>query len=74
MSVQVVNGAEVREKCLEFRKLGMTYQQIGENLGIRKQAAHAHVSKALKEIRKKISDKAEEVKVLELERLAPKWC
>lgn len=62
-------GAENRVKALEYRKMGLSYADIGRQLGISLQAAHKHVQKALAEIRKTQDRSAEELQTLELERL-----
>ena len=58
-----------RAKALLLRKAGMTYEQIGEMMGCTRQNAHQLVTKALQEIRIKGEQDAEEIKLLELERL-----
>lgn len=58
-----------RAQMLELRKAGMTYDRIGEALGISKQAAHKTVTKALREITAKATETAGEIRELELLRL-----
>ena len=56
-------------QMLELRKAGMTYDRIGEALGVSKQAVHKSVTKALREITSKAAESAEEIRSLELIRL-----
>lgn len=62
-------AAERRVQALELRKAGHTYQDIGDILGISGQAAHKHVVKALEVIRNKISEEAEALRTLEVQRI-----
>ena len=64
-----ITAAERRKKALEFRKAGMTYEQIAGQLGVTTGAAHKSVMTALKEIREKQNEAAEDVLAIELERL-----
>ena len=68
-NAQKITTAERREKALKYRKAGMTYKQIGEQLGISFQAAHKLVISALDEITKKINEEADQLRTLEVERL-----
>ncbi len=63
------HGADMRRKCLEMRKAGATYAQIGDALNCSPQNAAKHVKKALDEIAKKTAEDATEIIQLELERL-----
>ena len=56
-------------EALELRKAGASYDQIGKQLRITKQSAHALVAGALKDMREKTEDDALDVIRLELERL-----
>lgn len=56
-------------QMLELRKAGMTYDRIGEALGVSKQAVHKSVTKALREITSKAAETADEIRSLELIRL-----
>ena len=47
----------------------MTYDQIGEALGITRQSAHKAVQKALQEIQQRTAEEATELRALECERL-----
>ena len=62
-------AAAVRDKCLELRKMGLNYRQIGEEVGIPRQSAHRHVVKALTDIRERTHENAEQVRTMELQRL-----
>ena len=62
--------AKDREReALHRRKCGWTYDRIGEALGITQQAAMACVRRALEKVAAECSEKAEEVRQLELDRL-----
>ncbi|MDD2556630.1 MAG: hypothetical protein PHN17_09910 [Syntrophaceticus sp.] len=54
---------------MDLRKKGLTYKQIGSELKCSEQRAWKIVSTELKKIHLKISEDAEEVKTLELQRL-----
>lgn len=56
-------------QLLELRKAGMTYQAIGNALGMTRQAAHKAVTKALRELVNHTAEDAAEVRALELLRL-----
>lgn len=64
-----LRGSERRKKACELRLAHWNYEQIGEELGITKQAAHYHVKKALAELRAKTEESAEDIRSLELTRL-----
>ncbi len=64
-----LNARERRDKALEARKAGYTYQAIGDLLGITKGAAHKTIMVALTEIDEKIAESADAVRTIELERL-----
>jgi hypothetical protein len=61
--------AERRKQAVSLRMGGRTFADIGEALGISKQAAHNLVVTALKEITDKTAEDAETLRRLELERL-----
>jgi hypothetical protein len=62
--------AKERElQALEMRKRGMSYQAIGDALGITMQGASLCVKRALERLRVETDEKAEDVRDLELERL-----
>lgn len=56
-------------EALELRKVGFSYRAIGEQLGISHEQAHRDVSNELERLAKLRTDKAEELRELELERL-----
>lgn len=64
-----VQGAEQRIKCLQLRKLGLSYQEIGDQLGISRQQAHKHVWKALDQYAITTEEEVAEAKATELARL-----
>ena len=59
---------------LKLRIQGETFPEIGRKLGITKQAAHHHVSKALGELAKANKDRTAELRMLEGERLDAMAC
>lgn len=62
-------SAANRAKAVELRKRGQTYEKIAKTLGMTKQSVHAHVRKAMAEV-KVLQDKdAEVLKTIELENL-----
>lgn len=62
--------ARARElEALELRKKGMSYDAIGEALGISKSGAYLCVMRALESITKEAAEEADAVRQLELERL-----
>ena len=52
-----------------MRRAGATFQQIGDKLGITRQAAHLLVTEELKEIAEETRAEADELRTLEAERL-----
>jgi len=60
---------ERREHALRLRIGGMTFQQIGNQLGITFQSAHALVVHALDDLSKKCAENAEQLRGIELQRL-----
>lgn len=62
-------AAERRAKAVEMRKLGFTYQKIGDELGVSLAGAHKTVMTALKQLNEQTAEGAEEIRRLELERL-----
>jgi hypothetical protein len=68
-SARKVRGREREDQSLNFRKAGMTYEQIGTQLGITRQAAHSAVTRALTRIAQHTNESAEQMRTLELERL-----
>lgn len=68
-SATVLNAAERRTEALRLRKEGLTFEEIGRQLGVNKSTAYNHVTEALKELRQDATENAEQVKAIELERL-----
>lgn len=68
-SKKVVTSAERRKEALEYRKAGLTFEEIGSRLGVTRQAAHKTVMVALSDISEKIAETADDIRTLELERL-----
>lgn len=64
-----IKGAENRARAVELRKAGATYEQIGQQLGITRQSAHAHVVEAMRQVAQETSETAADVIQLELARL-----
>ncbi len=58
-----------RAQALEFRAEGLGYAEIGARLGVATSTAHAYVVEALAEVRERLADSADEVRLLELRRL-----
>lgn len=64
-----ITASERRLKALELRKLGLSYDRIGQQLGITRQAAHKAVKKALEKLGAECTESAQELRQIELERL-----
>lgn len=64
-----ISTAERRRLALELRRSGLSFDRIGQQLGISRQAAHSHVTKALEKLAGEIDDRADELRAMELERL-----
>lgn len=62
-------GKERQKQALDLRKSGATYDAIGQALGISTQGAYKAVIRALDSLNAKISEGAEQLRRLELERL-----
>ena len=62
-------AAERRNLAVELRKAGLSYQKIGDQLGISRQSAFKAVKKALQEIEASTIENATELIRIELERL-----
>lgn len=61
--------AERRARAVELRKTGKTFEQIGAELGVTKQAAHGLVKAELADLMAKRTEGAEEIIALEIQRL-----
>jgi len=72
-----LTAAQKRQKALQFRLAGYTYEQIAEVIGGSKQGAYKHVAKALATIDDDTRAYAEQVRQLEVARnerlLAAVW-
>lgn len=69
MKVAEAAGSDNRRRSFQLRIAGKTYQEIGDALGISRQAAFAHVHKELKAIREENKQLAEHYRDIELNRL-----
>ena len=56
-------------RAFELRKAGATYQQIGSQLGVTKQAANKMIKRVLAELKDLTDGDAEDVRRIEVERL-----
>jgi hypothetical protein len=68
-----ITASQRRKDAVELRKAGATFQQIGDQLGITKQAAFKTVTIALKAINDEIREQADVIRSLEIERLDKLW-
>lgn len=64
-----LRGAALRSRCVELRRSGKTYEEIGAEVGISAQGAWKHVRVALDAINAKTGEDATELRTLELLRL-----
>ncbi len=64
-----LTAAERKQKALELRKAGCSYQVIGDELGVSRQQAHRYVTAALESIRKETAEEADNLRTIELERI-----
>lgn len=64
-----VESSQRRSMALDLRIAGLSYQRIGDRMGISRQAAHVLVTKALAQSNDRVSEMAEQLRRLELERL-----
>jgi len=68
-SPRKTTATERKAQALSRRIGGFTFQQIADEMGVSRQAAHALVKSALAELNEKIAESAAELRRLELERL-----
>ncbi len=68
-SARKLTALERERESLALRMAGYTYEQIGDKLGITRQGAYAAVVRALKKLREKVLEDAEQLRSLELRRL-----
>lgn len=66
-------AAQRRKDAVELRKAGATFEQIGAQLGITRQAAFRTVNVALAKVNAEIIAEADTMRSLELERLDKLW-
>lgn len=64
-----MKAAERRLRALELRRAGLTYQQIGDQMGITRQAANQLIRRVMNETLSKTAESAQVAVCLELERL-----
>ena len=64
-----LSGAEMRDKCISLRRLGMSYADVAKEVGLSRGGAYKAVQTALDEIRASYRETAAEVLELELDRL-----
>lgn len=64
-----IGAREHEEKALALRRVGASYQQIGEALGITPSGAYRSVARVLARLRKTSDETAEEIRQQELMRL-----
>lgn len=64
-----VTTAERKKSALALRIGGLSFQAIGDKLGVTRQAAHALVVNALRDTNAQTAEAADELRRLELERL-----
>ncbi|WP_066016574.1 hypothetical protein [Endozoicomonas atrinae] len=69
MDKKTIKAKELQRKALELRTLGLSYQQIGDQLSVSKTAAFKSVAKALSEIEEETRQLAKLNKTLDLQRL-----
>lgn len=65
----VLTAAERKEKALSYRKMGWSYEAIGQICGCSAQRAYTIVSEYLRELAARNTHAAEELRQLELEKL-----
>lgn len=68
-SKRILRGREREEEALSLRLAGLTYRVIGEQMGISESGAYKAVVRALKRLNERVTENAEEVRRMELERL-----
>jgi len=62
-----------RLQALELREAGAKYRQIAEKLNVSVGRAHQYVMEAIAELHEQVLESAEQVKLLELNRLDAMW-
>lgn len=66
---RMITAKQRRAEAVKLRTIGLTFEQIGERLGITKQAAHKTVTRALQDMSGKLSETTSDLITLEKERL-----
>lgn len=69
MDKKAIKTKELQRKSLELRTLGLSYQQIGDQLGVTKSAAFKACNRALAEVEEETRKLAKLNKTLDLQRL-----
>lgn len=64
-----IKSGQQRVEALKLRIAGLSYRKIAKEVGVSVGMAHRYVTEALEEIRHDISEKADELRTLELERM-----
>ncbi|AMO58243.1 hypothetical protein GZ77_21175 [Endozoicomonas montiporae] len=64
-----ISNNELRRKALDLRTIGLSYQQIADQLGVSKSAAHRAVVKSLEALQEETKKLAKLNKTLDLQRL-----
>ena len=68
-SKRKIVGRERTIRCLELRKAGATFQQIGDELGITRQGAHKAAKRGMQELINKTPETAAETRAVQLLRI-----
>lgn len=66
---QMLTGLKTKAKAVELRQQGLTWQKVGERLGITERGARKAVEMAMKEFRMSIGDTIDDLRAMELSRL-----
>lgn len=64
-----VKALESRERALELRLRGLTFDRIGADMKISRQAAHQLVVRAMKDAREQVDQAADDLRAVEVSRL-----
>ena len=68
-TVPNVAAADLDGRCLDLRRSGATYRQIGQQLGISPANAHKRVTRSLDRTRREPADALRELELERLDRL-----
>ena len=66
---KTLKTSELRRKAMELRTLGLSYQQIADQIGCSKSAAHKAVMHSLNEVAEEIKKQGKQNIALDLQRL-----